>query len=347
MFENEATRYLADYYARKYMNYSNYLAFALWASLAGYEEMRACYTFEGEVEVVTGWTNEPLFQGEGLSDIKKPTTKKITLKGSDGYEIRNTASRYYALAFLQAINTLGWFSKDAETATVSHTDAQGKFIFGGMYNNPKIGMIIEGSYWWNETEEKAANISTFFDETDKTERNIAVMSLPTSLNGPRPKEGVVNELTLVDFGAAYCAMNSNIAHDEAQVKAAKAFLKFMYSDKQLEEFTKCTSANIAMIDYPISDAAYEGMDYFSKSLQNITKRSNNAKVVYAVADNPTFLASAGTFRIYQWNALASPNINNIKYDSFLSAIRRNIDLKTIFEAGKISAAEWEGLYLGE
>ncbi len=330
-----------------YLNYANYLYLGLWASLAGYDEMRTNYTFKGDIEVVTGFTNEPLFQGAGLSGIKKPTTETVHIDGTDGYKIYDSAARYYALAFVQALQTLGWFTKDAETSTVSHTDAQGKFIYGGVGTNPKIGTICEGSYWWQETEEKAANISSYLADTRKTERNIAFMSPPTSVNGPRPTEGQAEEVTYLDISSAYCILNANIASNEEVVKACKAFLKFFYSDAELEAYTEFSGINIAKVNYPISDASYGRMDTFKKSVQNLTRRSSNSKVVYAVADNPTFLASPGTFKLYQWNSMVKPVINNVTYDSPLAAMRRSISLTDIFNANRISQSTWAGLYKTE
>lgn len=330
-----------------YKTYANLLQLSLWASLAGYDEMRVNYTFDGPMEVITGWTDEPLFQGTGLSSIKKPITETITITEETGYKIYDSAARYYALAFLQAVQSLGWFSQDSETSTVSHTDAQGKFIYGGTYTNPQIGMIIEGNYWWNETEEKAANVSTFLEDTGKTERNIDWMSLPTSVNGARPTEGTANEVAFVEIGASYCVVNANIKGNTELVDACKAFLKFLYSDTELELFTKSVGVNRSLIEYPVQESTYAGFDNYTKSFQNVVKRADNAKVVYAVADNATYLASPATFKIKKGNTPVTTVIYGGKtYESYLEAMKNSVSLRNIYEATRFDTSDWATYYQG-
>ncbi len=337
--------------------YAMNLEIALWASLAGYDEMRINYTFDGELEVVDydhpdgPFTDEPLFKETGsdkkLASIKKPRTKTITVTEATGYKIYDSAARYYAMSFLQAVQTLGWFSHDSETTTVSHTDAQGKFIYNGMFSNPKIGMILEGNYWWNETEEKAQNLSSFYADTGKTERNIAWMSLPTSLDGPAPKEGVANEVTYVEMGASYCVVNANIKNKPDIVNAVKKFLQFLYSDVELDNYAASTGTQKALINHTVSDSVYNDMDNFEKSFQNVVK-SGNGKIVYAVADNATFLANPSIFKIKQYEVHpVSVTVGGIKYDGHLDAMRNSVSLREIFEATRYSSSDWAAYYQGD
>ena len=330
-----------------YPNYGTLIEMGLWASLSGHEAFQANYTFEGEVEVITGWTNEPLFQGDGLQNIKKPTTEKVTVTEKTGYKVYDSAARYYAMAFLQALHTLGWFSKDSETTTVSHTDAQGKFIMNGTYTNPKQGMIVEGSYWWLESEERASNLTTFFDETGKTERNIAMMALPTSLNGPRPQEGVSHELALTNEVSSYIAINSSLAEKPDVANACKEFLKFMYTDAELEKYTAATGVNRAMVQYPISDAVYESMDCYGRSLVALTRRSANTKTFYGYGDNETFKANPAKFKTQKGMDAMKVTLNKVTYESHLAAIRRSFNIVDIFNATRLSENDWAGLYKGE
>lgn len=335
--------------------YSNLLAVSLWASLAGYEEMKVCYTFDGEMEIVESdengvvFTNEPLFQGAGLENIKKPKTKTVTITEETGYLINDSAARYYAMAFCQAVNTLGWFSKDSETGTVSHTDAQGNFIFGGTYGNPKIGMLIEGNYWWNETEEKAQNYSTYLDETGKTERKVAWMSLPTSLNGARPTEGNANDVCYVEIGASYAIINANIKDKPGILNACKEFMKFLYTDAELVAYTNSIGTDKALVSYEVSDEEIEKMDYFTQSFQKVVKKSNNAKILYAASynDNATFLESPASFKIKKSSIRALDfNYNNVPYESIIEAFRAGANERDCFESTRFTTEDWSSLYKG-
>ncbi|MBQ3505980.1 MAG: hypothetical protein IJA89_04315 [Clostridia bacterium] len=346
-------------YTGMYYTYSTTLELALWASLAGYDEMRINYTFDGDMVVVDydhpdgAFTSEPLFQGEGLEHIKKPRTKTIKITEATGYKIYDSAARYYATAFLEAIDTLEWFSQDSNTSTVSHTDAQGKFIYSDLFGATPSGMLIEGCYWWNESEEKANNLSDYKADAESegksSERNIAWMSLPTSVNGTKPVEGTVHAQTFLEIGASYAFMNGNIKKDDTEtINACKKFLQFLYSDAELEAFTKSTGTNRALIEYPVYDSTFADMDNFQQSFQNVAKRSPNAKVVYAVANNATYLASPSTFKLKRGKSAQSNVVkyNGATYESHREAMKAGVSLRDIFEATRLTAEDWSTYYQG-
>ena len=137
-----------------YKEMANYLVAGLWPSLAGQEQMTNYYNCSGKVEVVTGYTNEPLF--EGINYIYKPTTEWITLTEDTGYRGNDMVAKYYAIAMLEILQREGFYSSQTYSQTVRHYDAQKALIYGG--NVPqsvydKCAMLIEGSYWYNESVE--------------------------------------------------------------------------------------------------------------------------------------------------------------------------------------------------
>ena len=130
-----------------FTTYSSHLNCGIWAALAGKEQMRSNFTFTGEIDAVVGYSDKNLF--EGINYIKEPITEKVTLTEATGYKSYDMVSRYYSHAFFEIVMKEGWLSDDISTPTVSHTGSQRNFIFSGIDDMPKVGMLIEGSYWYN------------------------------------------------------------------------------------------------------------------------------------------------------------------------------------------------------
>lgn len=323
-----------------YELYGNYLIEGLWASLAGAEGMATNFTFDGELEVVDGWTEEPLF--DGISYIKKPTTKKVDVTEATGYYARDAVARYYATAMLEIIQKEGWFSEDASNSNISHTDTQGNFIFGEHADNAKaIGMMIEGSYWYIESV-NCGNFEDYYGATEKSERNLAWMSLPTSLNQP-VTAGNGRESVMLETAIAYGFINANIK-DEGLKQACKDFLQFLYTDESLREFT-VVSGTPKAVSYTMTDADKAKLDAFPLSVWNAKE---NGTVVYCGGQTNTFLTQATSFRLYSGAGIFDPEIDGTVFQEVINAIRQNKTAKQCFEATRWTAQYWTSvLYKGE
>ena len=321
----------------KIHQYSNHLVAGLWASLAGYEQMQTCYTFNGTIDAVVGYSEENLFPG--VDYIKKPIVEKVTVTPETGYRIWDMAARYYATALLEIIDTEGWFSTTAFRGS-SHTEEQKYFIFSGTRLNgvemEKIGMLIEGNYWYNESV-NSGNFEDYYAITATSERNIGWMSLPINVD-TTVTEGNGKSAVLIETALSNAFINGNIKDDESLVKACKSFLRYLYTDEELAAFTACTGVAKA-VNYELGDKEAE-LDSFQKT---VWKAKTNNVVLYAGADNQTFRNSVGTFKL---NAAATV----FKYGSdknYLDPIHnRNITTKEIFEASKFTQAQWNTVYRG-
>ena len=133
----------------KYLNYANFFLDGMMASLQGEQRAYTTYSLNGEIEVVVGYEESPIF---GKIDyIKKPITKKINVTEETGYYTTWSVEKYYAIALLEIIEKQGYFTTKKKSQTYSHIDCQQDFIYSGYGENKKIGMLIEASYWHNES----------------------------------------------------------------------------------------------------------------------------------------------------------------------------------------------------
>ena len=337
--------------AGSHVDYAAYFLTGLEASLSGYNAMRAGYTFNGEIEVVTGFSEtEDLFTGldqYGVS-LPKPITEKINVTEATGYQVRNRVGRYYALAMLDIFEKAGWFNKESYSTTTLHTTTQDKFIFSGEAGNNYIGMLMEGSQWINEAIDSGslANFYTYTGRSEETaERNIAWMSLPTQVYEP-VEEDKGHETVVVDMTPSFAFINANI-RSEGLVQACKDFLKFLYQEDELKAFVGVTGVTRSGIKLDYGDDILGNLNSLQRSVVSMASR-DDVKVVSQNGDNDTFRLNRTAF-VYAINgAMYSSVWGGVSYYTPLRVFRRDslsyVTGKDIFEQTLISEATWLETY---
>ena len=343
-----------------YPNESNYLMSGLWPAIAGYDEIQTLYSFDssscvgedgvkgtaddGKVEIIktdatTGkllYTSENLFTG--INYIKKPQTEWVTITQANGYLTNDLASKYYATAFLEILENEKWLSADSYDDSVDHVGAEANFIFGDYNGATPKAMLIEASYWWNESN-LAGNMLDYTEVTEKTTRDIRFMPLPTSLN-TTATVGNGRKLTLADVGFATIVVNSNIKNKPATVAAIKDFLKFLYSEEECLAYTKSTGCTRTM-DYTITQADKAVMDPFFADILTLRENSN---VLTAGANNSIFKNNMEAFVLELDSAAFKPTFGVTTYNNYLKALReKNTTADVLMENSRISKSEWQRL----
>ena len=323
----------------KYTNYSIYMNSGLWTSLAGFDEISTLYSFDGNVELVTGYSSENLLPGVS---IPKPTTttEKITLE--TGYKVYDSAARYYSLAMLKQAMDAGWFSTAGLGSSVSHTGAQARFILSGVNGAEEVAMLVEGSYWYSESQ-AAGNFDDYEMLTGQKAR-IGWMPLPTSLNTTvTPGNG--SSVALLDSSGGSCYINANIADNPELVAACKDFVSFCYRENELKEFTKTTGIARGMI-YSMEEADFEGNTYGS-TLWDL--RDGGKNVVFCSATNDIFRSSPGAFEINLTGSAVFKPVDiegRVTYASYYHAFKEGgMTCAEILEQTKLSTeAAWKANY---
>lgn len=329
----------------QYPGYSKYLIAGLWASLAGYDSMKTCYTFDGaEAEVVKldangnlMFTDENLFPG--IDYLKKPVTEKVSVTEANGYVTNDMAAKYYAAAFLEIVEKEGYLPF-SDGMGINHTTAQLNLLLGGsgVKGRNRKGMFIDGSYWWVESEmyDIASTYNTL-TKKDANDRKIKWMPLPTSLD-TTVTEGNGRKNTLIDTGMGVCFINNNIKNNEELKQASIDFVKFCYTQNELELFTEKTGSMRA-IDYPIDESKVHSVFY--KDLLELRK---NSDVMYFTGDNNTFKYNRGVLKIDLAGLVTlSPTIGNKRYDNFLEAYNAGENAVSVFNATRFTSTFWQTL----
>jgi hypothetical protein len=293
-------------------DYAFYLPHALWANLAGYEQMNTVYTHDTKgkeiVEVITGWTDEDLFY-EG-SDLKKPTTKMVAITPETGYLAFDQASRYYSLVALQVLFDMKWYNTDTMSTNNSNFDAQSHFI-----TNSAGAMLFDSSYWYNETV-TAGNIE-YYEERNpgkdgNKDRRLSFMPMPSQVFGT-VEEGKGHKNVLHDLGASQLFVNKRVEKNPGLTRAIKELLLFLYSDAELAAYTEETGSMRAM-DYTFDNTkAHEFYNRMNeiRLLSDIVRPSSSSSI---------FKKNLAVFNFTWSGALQRPVINNTNFVSYWRAM---------------------------
>ena len=317
------------------LDYAFFLVDALWASMAGKEQISAIYSLNTNgkktVEVVTGYTDEDLFyQGSG---IKRPTTEMIAIDETNGYKIYDMASRYYALGALEVIYKEGWFSEyEFNRSTISNIVAQSNFV-----NKASSGMLYDASFWCSESVRNGHFELYKKTHPDNPERNVSFMPMPTTLETP-VTEGNGKKRAIFDLGATLMFVSKRVENNAGKKRAVTDFLKFLYSDAELAAFTESTGLAIPM-EYSYDENKLN--DYFKK-LNAIREESD---IIYFSSESELVLKNLDAFALTWTGAINRPVINGTEIGKgFLVAMRDyKTGAKDIFELTKKTQDSWERL----
>ncbi len=287
----------------KYLNYATFFLNGITTSLQGEQEAYATYGLEGEMDVVVGYTDENLF-GE-IDYVKKPIVKRVKITEEQGYYTTWSVAKYYALALLEIIEKEGYFTKGNALSTYSHIDCQLDFIYSGYGQNDKIGMLVEASYWYNEStiRNNFNYFNTLYPEAGG-DRDIQWMSLPVNLENVVTGDNVNKDTTvgvqesvkgerptLIDTSRGAVVFNSRVAKQPEVYQALKDWIRFFHTDDELSRFT--VESNLARpLNYQVKDEHKTGWNAFGNSLWELRKDSF---VLRFEGNNETFYSNTSFF----------------------------------------------------
>ncbi len=336
----------------EHLHYGTLLLGGLFASLQGFEKARGYFDLEGEVEVITGFTNENLLGT--ISYLKKPRTKKVTITEETGYYISQSVEKYYAYALLEIIHREGYWSVNHVKDTYSHIDAQQDFIYSGYGDNEKMGMLIEASYWYNESTIRD-NFKYFYMDYDvpNNDREVAWMNLPVNISNVVTGEdatatydGITESVkgekpVLLDVSRSVVVFNKRAQEDPAVYEALVDWIYFFNSDEELSNYT-IESGMAKPYNYEVNTADAATWNSFEKGVWDLRKKAN---VIRFEGDNETFRQSGGYFfRGFNDGQMLCHQFAN-PLDCF-AAPGNQPHAKDCFVNGILSKADWQGMYKG-
>ncbi len=315
-----------------HINYSNYFIAGLWAALAGQQQMMNYFNSKGEIQVVTGFKDEPLFKN--VSYLKKPEIATVTLDDTNGYLGNDMAAKYYAYALYEIMSREGFWSADAADPTCNHYDAQLALLIGQQAGSRRnAAMLCEATYWYTETKE-GNNFGKTELNTGKTEKDFDVrfMNLPNSFyyNATQPEV----PSSMINIADSYLFVNKNITRDADVEEAVVEFVKFLYTEKNLRDFSRITGCFRA-IEYAPTETDLSSMSSYYANLWK-SRKNDGSNVIYCSGDTDGHKLNRGSLKItLDGNQYKTSDTTHV-----YSGIAK-YGAKTLFEMTKIAANEWK------
>ncbi len=275
-------------------DYLTGLANEMWANNEGYEQMMLNMSFSGTAKnLIEMDANGKMVMENGAPKLRGET--KIT--PAKAYELHSQKGLYDAVRFVKMMMGTteetnpargnNYFYK--ESFSMEYKTAQDYFINGndkGKTNGQDIAMIVEGTWWESEARDKFSSD----DDRKSDERKYAILPLPKATYAEVGKGNTkISERNTVAFINNNCA--SNI------IPVAKEFLKFIYSDSAMNDFSMDTDMLFAM-NYKLEDDTLAAMSHYGRSVYEVTRAKNTDMMEW----NPTSDDAKKRTDLLEWSS---------------------------------------------
>lgn len=315
-----------------YTTYLNVIIAGIWASYAGADQFMLNVNFDSEA---TGTT----VYNESVTDVsgEDPIIRNDVITAESGYLTSWQAGKFYAYKLLNKILSNSKYYSDKITGTLTHLEAQQEYIYSDLENQP-IGMLIDGSYWHNEAKSAFKRSQNEYPEAG--DREFCWMPLPVQANG-QVTEGNGRKNTMVSPLLSYSYINGNIKNDEEKVKVAKEFMKFLYTDKELQNFTLSTNCAKG-VEYNLTSEQLSHLNHFAKSLYEMRQ---SCEVVEPVSDSKIYLAASLKFYFAGGSDIfLLKSASGTEYLTLYDAVNAGVNWKEAFLYGRKTQSYWDSTY---
>ena len=176
-------------------------------------------------------------------------------------------------------------------------------------------MLIEGSWWVNEASSTFTAMEAY--GYGKKDRRLALMPMP-KVDGTK-----LGAATYFNSEQSQAFINGNLSGDKLVL--AKEFFKFAYSEKGMQIFTTETETALCL-DYELTDAQYEGLTTFGKSLWDIHSGESGAKVIHKLVTNPELVPQQSKLNYgSSFNSKVNGSTYNVSVDVFRKKTMTAVD----------------------
>ena len=242
-------------------DYVDWLLSELTADFEGAEQLRLNYTFDG--------TAENLVSVDDAGNVTRLGDTKITT--DNGYMMYQTEGRLKALEFVDRIvdsmNTDVKWGDSSLFGPDSQLQAQDKYVYGATgINSTRYAFLVDGTWWESEASD------TFDRVEDRTAGKYTKNSMRFGLL-PLPKasaDKTGEPFTIATTEVTVGFVKSNIK--ESKINLAKTFMQFVYAEDQLRAFNTISGMPAAP-DYKLTDAEYEALSVYEKSIYDVKDNS--------------------------------------------------------------------------
>ncbi len=310
------------------IGYTEYICDVFADNLGGADEVRLNYTYDSgkdTARIITGFDSN-----------NNPIVENVAITVDNGYLLKQQYGKYYGLEvferIIDKIDQYAYYLSNNDS-NFTQLNSQEEYIYSNLENKP-VGMIVDGSYWWNEAKD-AYNRSVGQYGDRARVRNFAWMPVPTAVSAADQAQNAKAPV-IRDIMASYCIVNAKVADNPYKTQLAKDFVSFCYSDESLQEFT--TTTGVAKgLNYSLTETQYNSLSPFAKSCWDIRAKANivNTLPVSRIAiDNEQALL---------WDLFKS-TISGQAYNSPFYAFIARESSEAYFKGQWITSENWRKSY---
>ena len=337
----------------KSINMHSFLIQGLTTALLGAKQARTMFDYDGgELEIVTGFTDEQLFPGldEDLAKIRKPIVETINLTQSNGYYASWNLAKYYAESFMSLAYQLDWFTPSSFVSTYSNRAVMYDFFMQGY--EPQISeiglMLVEMTFWVNESkiDNIPAKYDSWYNDDGREERRMTWLSMPTALNDEDPDITSKTRQTVQECGTKAFVIAANTLEDPNLVAACKDLIQFYCSDYQMDRWTREVGLNKS-IPNQLTKETTDSLPWYFAKLNELY--ATNMDVIYDYAEHDIYKSNyASMFAGGYFDYRLSPTING-KYTQYVCTYlsQSTADVRSCFFGSFITFDQWSGYFSGE
>lgn len=260
---------------------------ALFAQYIGLDNYEITYSYNGTYQPVGGGAAVEITPATGYKTIQLPEKR----------EIINFISKYL-------LENQNYYHPSSTYKSVSHTDAQAKFILG--YNNttanPQSAMLYDGIWWENEARATFVSLEKRnMKEYTYGTRDYRFMLFP-NLDGQigANGDGTGSVIGISESGTIFLKKQT----DEAKRGYAKEFIKYLVSDEVSRLFS-VYATGARPYNYELLPSDYENMTTFGKNAYELLSDTENVKMIRL--DALTYLSQMNYFTtptVSRWGSSA-------------------------------------------
>lgn len=311
-----------------YEQHITHLMDNLVAAAEGAEQMNLNYTFSGEA------TDLVVFDDDGnivYNDDGTPKTESLMINDDNAYNLSRQVGKYYAMQFIaQLLEDETYYNEDDSTnKAVTHLEMQQKFLENGLRNKRESAMLVDGVWWQMEADATFSRLErSHGEEYSKESREFGWMPLPqpTEEEADKVANGEKKSVYL-DYLRSVACVRAN--WDDGVKAASLEFLKYVYSDEALANFTYTTGTTIGVDYMDVIDRSK--LTPYEVSLVDYIAQSD---LVYQISGNEKYSTSFQSFgsvvNRYGCGTLAK-NIYDAVLEEDMSAEEYFIGNQTIFK----------------
>ncbi len=237
-----------------YLTYLVEFMNAVWADFEGYDQMMLNWSMNGTatslVEVAADGTVTPI-------------EDTVITNGDKGYMLQKQEGKYRALEFARIlVESSDNYYSDSFSSSLTHIDAQRRFVKGGQGNYENIAMLIDGNWW--DVEATAQFDADPTSANSKLNRNFGLMPMPKVNQAAVEAED--NSRTLLTLNNSMVLINANTA--EEMMPAVEAFFMYIHSDEAMNIFCQYTNM-MRPFSYTLTEETLNNMSTYGKEMYRI------------------------------------------------------------------------------